>query len=766
MQLVIAEKPSVARDLARVLGVKPTGRHAFEGREHVITWCVGHLVELDEPASYDQRWKAWRLDTLPMIPKVWKLRAVATGRDQLTPVKSLLVDRRFSEVVNACDAGREGELIFRYVYELAKSRLPIRRLWISSLTDEAVRAGFAALRPGADFDNLANAARCRSEADWLVGLNATRAVTVRHRVGYEKGTLFSIGRVQTPTLGILVERERAIRQFVPRDYFEIKGTFKSPEGAFSGLWASGKISRFSLREAADVVVGRTSAHRAASDPAGPVIERLKQKKTSEPPPLLFDLTSLQRTANRRYGFSANRTLEIAQALYERHKILTYPRTDSRYLSGDMMGELPKMFRALLGVREIAPFAQTLLDHPPRKNRRVFDDTKVADHHAIVPTGKTVRMDGLDRDEARVFDLVARRFLAVFYPDAEFAITEVVVRVGPGTGAGKGERDAGEDTMLATAPPPPDRFGAKGRVRLVAGWQEVAGIGDDEKKGARGRDSQGGKGDGSADDAADEAVLPPLAEGQRLDGAFEAQAKQTKPPPRYTEGTLLGAMETAGRQIEDEELRAAMKDTGLGTPATRAGIIETLLKRTFIAREGKAVRATDTGVALIAALPVATLGSPELTGTWEARLSRIARGEETREAFMRDIAAYVREVIEGVRRSPPDRAMAAPERAGVEAPPKGPAFDVSALACPVCKKGHILKGNRGWGCTRWREGCAFVVWFEIRGKRITEAQLRDLVAKGKTRKAKFADERGREIAGHLVLDPSAARGAGSARVVAD
>mgnify|MGYP000023540864 CR=1 FL=1 len=460
MQLVIAEKPSVARDLARVLGIRPVGKHAFEGPDRVITWCVGHLVELEEPASYDARWKAWRLDTLPMIPTNFKLRPVQGTREHLREVCKLLVDKRFSEVVNACDAGREGELIFRYLYQLAQSRLPCRRLWISSLTDEAIRQGFASLLPGSELDNLADAARCRSEADWLVGLNATRAVTVRYRTGADS-MLYSIGRVQTPTLAILVEREKAILSFVPKDYWQVKADLTTADGArFPAIFCIGKATRFAHQDAAFAVRERCNRHGRLEDPAGPTVESLKQVNTREAPPLLFDLTSLQRTANRRFGLSAQATLDAAQALYERHKIITYPRTDSRHLSSDMVGTLPKIFAGLAENHEYAVFAQHLRAKPPRPSKRFFDDSKIQDHHAIVPTGKTVGLESLERNERRIYDLVVRRFLGAFYPDAEFAQTEVVVRVGPEentTPAQAPPKDQTESTgdeafLLASVPP--------------------------------------------------------------------------------------------------------------------------------------------------------------------------------------------------------------------------------------------------------------------------------------------------------------------------
>jgi DNA topoisomerase III len=811
MQLVIAEKPSVARDLARVLGVRGSGRHALADSRRVITWCIGHLVELDEPASYDGRWKSWRLDALPMIPATFKLRPVESTRDQLHAVRELLCDRRFSEVVNACDAGREGELIFRYVYDIAGSRLPVRRLWISSMTDEAIERGFAALKPGAEYDTLGDAARCRSEADWLVGMNATRAVTVTHRdraaaprrtavhrgARAERSPVYSIGRVQTPTLAIVVRREQAITAFRPQDYWEVRGTFSTTGAAsrasFSATWGTrvaganatggGLVNRFGTQTLAAEIVARASAEGAA-DAGGPVVESVRGKKTREPAPQLFDLTSLQRTANRRFGLSATRTLEAAQALYERHKILTYPRTDARTLSSDLAAEMPKLFRGLAEIPEYAPFAQTLLGTPPTKSKRVFDDAKVHDHHAIIPTGKAARLDALQVDERRVFDLVVRRFLGVFYPDAEFALTDVVVRVGAGgetkPQAGKAGKpglslrapnadDASsiDETVLSALPPPPDRFFARGRVRLVAGWQEVAQLGETRR------------GEGKDPDAEGEAsTLPPLSEGQRLDGAFESLAKQTKPPPRHTEATLLGAMEYAGRDIEDEALRAAMKDTGLGTPATRAATIETLVRRTFVARQGKQIVPTPMGVALVEGLPVASLASPELTGSWEARLARVARGQETRAAFMNDIARYVGEVVDAIRRNSTGAAPAvAANRAATPAatanragPPTATAIGRAAraaipaetLTCPRCKQGPLLAGKRGWGCSRWRAGCSFVVWFESAGKRLTDAQLRDLVMKGKTRKTAWTPAGGQETPGRLVLDVAAPSALGGAR----
>lgn len=779
MELIIAEKPSVARDIARVLGVRPAKDEHFESDHYAITWCIGHLVELDEPASYDPAWKPWRLDVLPMLPTEFRLRGSKHALKQLRVVTKLLKDRRFSAVINACDAGREGELIFRYVYQHAKSRLPMRRLWISSLTDDAIRRGFATLKPARDYDALSDAARSRSEADWLVGMNATRAITVRARTS-GSDQLLSIGRVQTPTLALITAREHEIRAFVPKPYWEVQGTF---DRAFTANYRSDKLQRIGTADIADAIVTRDTATSTAE------VVDLRSKTVREPPPQLFDLTSLQRTANRRFGFSAARTLELAQALYERHKLVTYPRTDSRHLSTDVAKELPDTFRALSRHSDYGAFAQRLVDAPPRPNGRIVDDSKVHDHHAIIPTPSSQRM--LDRDEARLYDLIVRRFLGAFYPDAEIAVTEAWLRVAGTTGPVPAFSVADREKYIDALPPPPDHYLARGRVRLVAGWQEVAGFDPTTAK----------KSDDGKEDDTPTAALPPLQIGQRLAGTYKALAKQTTPPPRYTEATLLAAMESAGKSIDDEALRAAMKDVGLGTPATRAAIIETLLRRRYIERDRQHLIPTEMGLALIQFLgdtKVGSLASAELTGNWEARLARIARSEDTRAAFMADIARYVTGVIDAIRGGapptaipsgpaspPPTSAMArkpryaartakastgdkpkrkrspkagSPSSAGSmsratssssaastsraangsntantsrapNASRAAKAIDVRSLICPRCKIGHLMTGQRGWGCERWREGCKFVVWFETDGRRITEQQLASFVTTG-------------------------------------
>lgn len=743
-KLILAEKPAVARDLARVLGVVARGDGSFQDDRYVITWCIGHLVELAEPAEYNPAWRRWTLPALPMLPERFQLRPSAATARQWRVVRELLQKREFAAVINACDAGREGELIFRYCYELAGCRLPIERLWISSLTEQAIAQGFQRLRPGRELEALAAAARCRSEADWLVGMNATRAVTLWRRG--EQDVLCSLGRVQTPTLGLLVGRERAIVEFVPRDYFEVHAALRvaaasEPEGRFTAVFKHEQKRRLATRPLAETIATR-------DQPLPAVVESVEEKTVREPPPLLFDLGALQQTCNRRFGWSAKRTLGIAQALYEQHKLLTYPRTDSRHLSSDLIPQLPKIFAALAEQPVFAPYLPTLTAAKPP--RRVFQDGKVSDHHAIIPTPvahSPARLAALSGEEAKLLDLVARRFMAAFFPDAEFLQTRVVVRVGADTatsgaapiathpgdkparqrarsralvpqpdtaaapahpalpaagasavapaGASASEALAsgvsasgvsvsgvaasgvaasgsaaagsaeGSADLITLLPPLPDRYHAQGRVRLRPGWQEVAGLGEERASRAPSPRGQEGAEEDDHDDAAQS--LPRLQKGQPLRAAYEVKAKKTQPPPRYTEATLLSAMEGAGKQLDDEALQEALKDRGLGTPATRAAVIETLLDRGYVTRQGKQLQPTPLGMDLIARLPVPSLGSAQLTGQWEERLSRMARGQESRASFMADIATYVQEIIAAVKSTPPPVAVALTVPAAVGEP---------------------------------------------------------------------------------------------------
>lgn len=780
-KLILAEKPQVARDLAKVLGVSGRSDGALTSERYVITWCIGHLVELCEPHEYDAAWKPWRLDRLPMVPKPFKLRPIRSSWKQWNVVRSLLLDRSFSAVVNACDAGREGELIFRLCYELSGCRLPIERLWISSLTEQAISQGMAQLQSGRAFDDLARAARCRSEADWLVGMNATRAVTVWRRG--EQSVLCSLGRVQTPTLGILTQREHQIQRFTPRDYFEVEAQLRSVEHSgsatpFSALWQHGKHRRLGERKLADEL-------RTRDEPAPIVVDSVEEKKLKEPPPLLFDLTSLQRTCNRRFGWSAQHTLSEAQRLYEEHKLLSYPRTDSRYLGRDVIALLPKLFAAVGTARAYADFANRLADVSPP--RRVFQDQRVTDHHAIIPTTTTVtdaRLAALSVDQRKLHDLVVRRFLGVFYPDAEFAQTTVTVRVDAQGLAPSVEPVADSDGRLSALPAPPDRYVAQGKQRLVAGWQEVAGF-DGESEAKRRASADDGE-SGDDDDSLRNQPLPRLQAGDRLTGTFAVLVKQTRPPPRYSEASLLSAMESAGKQLTDESLRRAMKDSGLGTPATRAAVIETLIARHYIERRGKQLWPTPLGMDLIDKLPEASLASAELTGQWEARLNRMARGEESAHDFMASIVSYVEQLIAKVRVAPVPAAIAVDALAPASArtPAKGrqrssvrsgrasragtsastqtaqprhrpsvksvkgnraqaqntkpkiaralsarptPGTPVTpSLQCPRCQTAPMIWGRSAWGCSDYR-ACRLVIPFVIDGVALTEKNLVALVS---------------------------------------
>jgi DNA topoisomerase III len=693
-RLVVTEKPSVARDIARVLGVRGNGQGVIGSGDLRITWCLGHLVELAEPAAYDKAWKSWRMDTLPMLPPRFKLRARKKTGDQWSVVKGLLKHADLGEVVNACDAGREGELIFSNVFRLSGSRAPVVRLWISSMTDAAIRDGFARLRPGAELANLDSAARCRSEADWLVGLNATRAMTIRARSGRDS-TLLSLGRVQTPTLAMIGEREEAIERFVPETFWQVKVRLGVDAGDWEALYnqllPDGKrADRLTDQAAAQAVLDRIHGRDA-------VIGDVTRKRTREKPPLLYDLTNLQKEANRRFRYSAKRTLEIAQALYEKHKVLTYPRTDSRHLGSDQVPLMPD----LIGSLRFGPYEQAANDvlgrWPVNPGKRVFDDAEISDHHALIPTGVDPRNASLDRDDKRIYDLVARRFLGAFHPDAVFAVMTVDALIGD------------------------DLFAARGRSCLEPGWRAV----DPPKSGKKKKD---------------EVVLPPVDTGDAARQlASELHEGQTKPPKRFTEATLLGAMERAGEALDDAELKRAMKRNGLGTPATRAAIIETLLSRSYIERNARQLLPTAQGRALLSVMPVPALRSPRMTGEWEARLVAIAEGEETREAFMTDIRQFTAELVEAVR---------AAEVGAVGGVLRSPVAEGKVLgACPRC--GAEVRADRaGWNCT----ACDFRLWGVVAKRELSERMARQLLVEGRTAPVKgFKSRKGKDFRAALRLD---------------
>jgi DNA topoisomerase-3 len=674
---VVAEKPAVARDIASVLGAAKRGEGFFEGRGYVVTWAIGHLVALAQPHEIDPAWKRWSLATLPMLPEEFPLVVVQETRSQFEVVRRILKDRTVEKVVCATDAGREGELIFRYIYEAAGCKKPVERLWISSLTPDAIRDGFRRLRRGADYDGLADAARGRSRADWLVGMNLSRAYSLA--LDQE----ISVGRVQTPTLAMLVEREVAIRDFVPEDYLEVVATFEpvrqgsaaAPARPGSGAEPAGPGSAADARttyegtwfrppvpgepepedpakrkrlppdgEEAQAIVARALSGKA-------VIESVEAKTRKMPPPLLYDLTELQRHANRLYGMSAQRTLETAQALYERHKLISYPRTDSRHLSTDVAATLESVVAAVEG-RYPGMIAPGTGQRP--LGRRFVDDSRVTDHHAILPTATPARDGALGNDERRIYDLVCRRLLQAWHEDHVWSVTTVITKIT--------NSPPGQPSIV-------DRYESRGTAVEKVGWKVLdigggkkapkpgTGEGEGAERGTageagrappRGKSGASRKGEGGeSDDEAEsgDATLPAgLARGQAQSvlGA-EAVPKRTRPPPRFTEATLLTAMETAGRTLEEKELSDAMKDLGLGTPATRAQIIETLLKRDYMVRQGKSLAATEKGMALVSVVHP-EVKSPAMTGEWEAKLKRMQRGQGDLRTFMAGIETYVTDVV--------------------------------------------------------------------------------------------------------------------------
>lgn len=700
--LVIAEKPSVGRDLARVLpgpfekksGAGEKTERWLEGPDHVISWAVGHLVQLAEPDEYDEKFKKWRMADLPIVPPKFKL-VVRDERSQkqMSVVKSLLRRDDVDLVINACDAGREGELIFAYLFEKAGAKKPVQRLWLNSMTNDAMREGFNNLRDGGELAKLEDAARSRSEADWIVGMNATRAATIRLRSSFDGAV--SLGRVQTPTLAILVRREEEIRAFVPEPYWLVDGVFDaSGNRSYEGRFHAGAQPRIATAEEAEAIA---AAVRGQSGE----ITKLEKTTRKEKAPLLYDLTSLQREANTRYGFSARRTLAAAQRCYEEHKALTYPRTSSRYLTSDMVPELKEVAGHVGERPEYAKGAAyvTQLDLLPLG--RVVDDAKVGDHHAIIPTNTSHKLDKMSDDDRKIYDMVARRFLAVFHPEAVFENTRI------------------ETTVSEHV------FRTRGKVLVVPGWRGVYGEEAD---------------DGSARDEEDEGrdqSLPKLEKGEAVDTrVVEVLAKETKPPRRYSDASLLGAMETAGKLVDDDELREVMKESGIGTPATRAAIIERLIDVGYVERDGRSLVPTEKGMNVIRLLGDHPLTSPSLTGDWEKRLAAIEAGAQQRKAFMADIATFAGSTVGELDAKLKDVRI---PRANL-----GP--------CPICGN-DIIENRKGYSCwSREDPGCGFVIWKSKAGKNLPAAIAKELIARGKTEKpvTGFKGRSGRSFRARLAL----------------
>jgi DNA topoisomerase-3 len=697
--LVIAEKPSVGRDLARVLP-GPFAKHEgyLEGPEHVLSWAVGHLVQLAEPDEYDAKFKKWRMADLPIVPDTFKLVVRdERSKKQMSVISQLLRRDDVDQVINACDAGREGELIFAYLFEKAGSKKPVQRLWLSSMTKAAMQRAFSELRPAAEFAELEAAARSRSESDWIVGMNATRAATIRLRSSFDGAV--SLGRVQTPTLAIITRREEEIRAFKPEPYWLVDALFAAPgERVYEGRYHDGPRPRLATAKQADAIV------EAVRGKTGE-ITLLETKERRERAPLLYDLTSLQREANSRFGFTARRTLAAAQRCYEEHKVLTYPRTNSRYITSDMISELKPIAGHVgaAGRDYQAPAAYVQgLDMLPLA--RVVADDKVGDHHAIIPTNSTHKLDKLSDDDRRIYDLVARRFLAVFHPEAVFENTKV------------------ETTVAGHV------FRTRGKVLLVAGW-----------RGAYGELAGGPEGADDDDEGRDQ-QLPKLERGEDVETReISAAEKETTPPRRYSDASLLAAMETAGKLVDDEELREAMKESGIGTPATRASIIERLIDVGYVERDGRALVATEKGLNVIRLLGEHPLTSPSLTGDWEHRLGKIERGEEPRRRFMSDIAGFAESTVHELDAKLKDVRI---PRANL-----GP--------CPIC--GHdIVENRKGFSCwSREDPGCGFVIWKAKAGKTLPIAVAKELIATARTAKpvTGFKGRSGRSFRARLALQQS-------------
>ncbi len=717
MKLVITEKPQVARDIARVLGVTNKRQSYFEGKGIRITWCFGHMCELMMPEQYNPDWKRWRMELLPMVPDDFKLKIKKDVKEHWIQVEKLLKSSETTTVVNACDAGREGELIFRYAYQYAKCNKPIERLWISSLEDSAIQKGWNDLKDGNLFNPLADAARCRSEADWLVGLNATRAMTCLARSG-GGDQLLSVGRVQTPTLALIVDRDKKIADFTPETFWKVQGQF-GKEGSdieWTGTFFQPSLakdnpapdSKKNDPSLAERLFDKTTADSIASaikNKLG-IVSKATQKRKVEKTPLLYDLNTLQQRANQKYGFTAQQTLDLAQSLYETHKLLTYPRTDSQYLTPDIQGSIPKILGTLKSVGPYTATSSEVLSKKLRTHKRIFNAKEVGDHHAIIPTTKSPLSGRLKPEEKKLYDLVARRFLAAFSEDALFDLSQIVVDIEP------------DDTVdLPAEINTPLRFRSKGKVCVHPGWQTI----DPPSK-------------------HQDSLLPVLSKGTNTHTVSAKTIEgKTRPPSHYTEASLLGAMEKAGRNLDDEELKRAMKGAGLGTPATRASIIENLIRRKYIVRRKKNLHSTDRGVSLIDSVPVDELKSALLTGQWESRLSNIAEGKDTRAAFMNDVQQNLTNIIQQIRTSTPPK------------PEIIVNTDQKSLGdCPVCGA-PVRKQRTVFKCDRGR-ACSFIVYGKISTRTISQTMIKELLKDGKTKLVKgFKSQRtGKEFSAALRL----------------
>ena len=701
MILCIAEKPSVGKEIARIVGATNRRDGFFEGNGYLISWTFGHLCTLKAPDDYSDDWKRWNLDFLPMIPPKFQLKVIDNSgvTKQFNTLKSLI--EQCTEVVNCGDAGIEGELIQRWVLSKASNTKPVKRLWISSLTDEAIREGFGNLKDNKEYDLLYAAGNARAIGDWLLGMNASRLYTVKYANG--KGVL-SIGRVQTPTLALIVNRYNEIQNFKPEIYWELKTTYRA------------------------VVFNSAKRKFNAKEDASAILENIKnklfeivsstKKNANESPLQLFDLTSLQVECNKKLNFSADDTLKHLQKLYE-SKLVTYPRVDTTYLPDNMY---PKIKGILENMKPYAQFTQVLLEKPIKKSKKVFDDKKITDHHAIIPTGITPP-SGMYLPEKQVYDLIARRFIAAFYPDCVVSNTVVL-----------GDVDGNE-------------FSATGKVILEEGWRILF-----PKKETDTKDDE-------------EQFMPLFVKGEKGEHIPDLQEKQTQPPKMHTEASLLRAMETAGKQVDDLELRELMKDNGIGRPSTRANIIETLFKRNYVVRQRKNLVPTITGIQLIKTINNELLKSVELTGMWEKKLRQIEKGEYDPHLFLNEMKEMVTnltkevkyengnaitieseqkkelEIIKPIENSSPNKSGSKTTETKTE----------EKINCPKCNKGTIIKGKTAYGCSAYKDGCNFKVEFEFGEKKLNEKQLFTLIQKRKTSIIKGFVINNKKINGHLILN---------------
>lgn len=801
--LIIAEKPDMGRNIAAAIEPRAKNHRSYlEGEQYIITWAIGHLIGLAEPDAYDAKYKKWNINDLPIIPEDFKLVPNRKTLDQLKVIKELA--KRSNMLVNSCDAGREGQHIFSLIQRHLKLRHPVKRLWISDLTPETIRRGFQELKDGSEYENLTKAARARSEADWLIGMNGSRAFTTRHNV------LLSVGRVQTPVLALIYDRQKTIEAFTSLKFFVLEGHFVQNELSYKGLWQG---DRMTDKAKADALAAKVKGKPGR-------IASYEVKETKEYPFKLYDLTLLQREANGKYGFSAKKTLDIAQALYEKHKVISYPRTNSNYVTEQNIPEMHKTLSALQGTSydEWVQGANRNLVH--KGNRFVCNPAKVEDHHAILPTHK--KANGLSGDEQKLYDLIVRRFLSQFYPAAEYKLHTVMTEV---------EQEKFKTTV---------------KELLSLGWKVIYG---DQKK----EKSRSSKAKDKDDEEEEEievnepfAVMP--AQPVNCKDAL-VKEKDTQPPKSYTEGTLLKAMESAGKQIEDEDLRDAMKDSGLGTPATRAATIERLKNVGYIEMQGKKILITQKGrtaIELIRGAGIELLTSPEMTGHWERRLNEISRGMASDGQFMENVKKFATMIVDKVKvQSPVDKtsfegdtpaakgkakgrsASSARSRSGSGSAAEGraktersdgrgelvqsagdarssrstsagsltaanrgggsstlgssmratstvatsrasrpsgagatgsqtagAAADSGPKIIGNCPRpgcgGMIFMGRKGYGCSHYKEGCAFVIWKESHGRTLSDAQVKALIEKGRTGKLKLTDAAGSPVEGKLVL----------------